>query len=421
MNKKPTKAIPRHPGIYLFKNAHGDVLYIGKAKELHKRINSYFTNTRNDWKINALIEEYDDIEYILTKNELEALLLEAQLIKQYQPKYNVLLKSGQPFFYIMMTTEKPIQLLLVRNKQKKGKYIGPFLHKSAARRVYQFLMEQFNLYQCNKKIKHGCLQYHIGKCAGNCTEQFDQQLYEQRVELAYLALTQNQDDFIAKTQDLMRTYSQEFAFEKARNIKSYLDNINVIFDTINTGFHESKYLTDATYATTHRSYVPNMPKNIAEILQQFLHHDKPIITIDCFDISHFQSNALVGSCIRFTHGMPDKNNFRRFTIKTLTRQNDYAALQEIVQRRYKNPKDIPDLILIDGGKGQLHAVQQILPHAYCVSLAKKEERLFTPQHPDGIVLDIHSDVGILFMALRDYAHHFAITYHRLKRRKGVYK
>lgn len=155
-------------------------------------------------------------------------------------------------------------------------------------------------------------------------------------------------------------------------------------------------------------------------LQKLLKLDQLPYTIDCFDISHFQSNELVGSCVRFTHGLPDKNNFRRFKIKTLTTQNDYAALQEIVARRYKDPRDIPDLVVIDGGKGQLSAVQQIIPTASCIALAKREERIFGTMIPhDGIVLDPHSEHGKLLIALRDYAHHFAINYHRLRRIKKL--
>ena len=141
------------------------------------------------------------------------------------------------------------------------------------------------------------------------------------------------------------------------------------------------------------------------------------ITIDCFDISHFQSNAIVGSCIRFTNGKPDKKAFRRFAITTLVQQNDYAALYEIVSRRYKDQKNLPDIVLIDGGKGQRNAVLSLLPITVCISLAKKEELLFCDAYPEGIHLDLKRQSGKLLIALRDYAHHFAITYHRLVRSK----
>lgn len=142
-------------------------------------------------------------------------------------------------------------------------------------------------------------------------------------------------------------------------------------------------------------------------------------TIDCFDISHFQSSYLVGSCIRFTHGVPDKSKFRRFRIKTLSEQNDYAALQEIVQRRYRDAKELPDIVMIDGGKGQLNAVKDLYPTTAFISLAKKEEILFTSNYPQGIHLDPLSNAGQILMYLRDYAHHFAVSYHKVLRSKNL--
>ena len=156
----------------------------------------------------------------------------------------------------------------------------------------------------------------------------------------------------------------------------------------------------------------------AQEIQTFLHLKKAPISIDCFDISHFQSRYIVGSCVRFTNGVPDKNKFRRFKITSLTTQNDYAALQEIVTRRYKKPEDIPDLVVIDGGKGQRNAVLEVFKDAPCVSLAKREEILFSDAHPQGRQLFVNEPVGKLFISLRDYAHHFAISYHRLLRSRG---
>ena len=164
-------------------------------------------------------------------------------------------------------------------------------------------------------------------------------------------------------------------------------------------------------------YATTDTDNLAATVQAFFGAPHPIHTIDCFDISHFQSHYIVGACIRFTDGKPDKNKFRRFKINSLDQQNDYAALQEIVARRYKDDTILPDLVLIDGGKGQLSAAKAIIPHALCASLAKREETIFSDQYPHGIVLDLHTEVGKLLIALRDYAHHFAISYHRLRRHK----
>lgn len=279
-------------------------------------------------------------------------------------------------------------------------------------------MHTFRLKLCSKKIELGCLDYHIGNCAGSCKPDFDVADYCLRVALAKEALKNNQDGFIQQIKNQMRTYIATFAFEKAQRLNEYLQNVDMIFNTLNTHFSTDKFATDIFVASTPRPYATQTDITITTELQQFFGFATPIRTIDCFDISHFQSSYLVGSCVRFTNGQPEKSMFRHFKIKTLTEQNDYAALQEIIQRRYKNKTDLPDVIVIDGGKGQLSAAYAVLPNAPIVSLAKKEEIMYGPQFPEGIHLDIHSNVGKLLIALRDYAHHFAISYHRLKRKKN---
>jgi excinuclease ABC subunit C len=423
------KTFPDVPGVYLFKNHANDIIYIGKAKSLKKRVSSYFQDRHDTWKTDNLLKEYADIDYIATSNEIEALLLEAQLIHDYQPKYNVLLKDGQPFLYILFTglneSKGTSSMELVRNKKKKGVYVGPFMHKIPTRRAFQFLMETFKLYVCNKEIENGCLDYHLGLCAGTCKKNFDTDDYRVRLQLAHDTLKHNRKEFIKTIEKQIELYSQQLAFEKAQQLYDYLDNIDIIFNTLKTKFSEQKF-EDRIIAITTPTQLQENKHMLATDLQELFGLDKPVHSIDCFDISHFQSNSLVGSCIRFTDGTPDKNKFRRFMIKTLTQQDDYAALREIVSRRYRNG-DLPDLILIDGGKGQLNAVAPLVPRTPCISIAKpniqhsneeKIDRLFYSKTQDAIPLDIHSHRGKLLTALRDYAHHFAITYHRKKRNKA---
>lgn len=413
MSAKPTKAIPKAPGVYYFKNKEGIVIYVGKAKSLHARVFSYFQKT-SDWKVKALIEEHIDIDYILTKNETEALLLEAQMVKEHQPKFNVLLKHGQPFLYILFTTkEKLPTITIVRNKRQKGTYFGPFLHKRQARGVAYYLQETFRLNICTKKIANGCLDFHLGRCSGSCMVAFDADDYMFRLQLAMDVLKNNHKEFLKNVKEKIKEYNKEMFFEKSKRLNEYLENLDVIFETIKTKFNEEKYATDIFVATTPTSFA--FDPQLESELQKFLDVDYPIKSIDCFDISHFQSSYLVGSCVRFINGKPDKNNFRRFKIKTLIEQNDYAALQEIVGRRYRDPVDIPDLIVIDGGKGQLSAIEKILPHAHIISLAKREETVYSKLFPEGKKLDIHTQVGQLLISLRDYAHHFAVSYHKVRR------
>ncbi len=417
--KESARELPKLPGIYLFKNEQGDIIYVGKAKILQKRVLSYFAKHKTDWKVQGLIDDSTSIDHILTKTEHDALLLEAELVQRYQPKYNVLLKSGQPFIFLIVGSQDDLPILeLVRAKPKMGTYFGPFIHKQQARAAYDYLLSTFKLYLCNKKIENGCLDYHLGKCAGICKNDFDKEGYLFRLQLAVDALEDNHGAFIKKISTKIKEYSQKLEFEKAKNLRDYQQNIDGIFKIIKTKFDFSKYQEKVVSVTASETVTlaKDYEKTALEIKKMLKLSSIPL-TIDCFDISHFQSNSIVGSCVRFTSGRPDKKAFRRFKIKTLVEQNDYAALHEIVGRRYKDSKNLPDLILIDGGKGQRNAVLSLVPHTPCVSLAKKEELLFADAYPEGIHLDLKLESGKLLIALRDYAHHFAITYHRVLRSK----
>lgn len=415
------KTLSSNAGVYLFKDKDGSVLYIGKAKVLKKRVLSYFQKAPKDWKIQMLLKEAVTVEVIETTTEGQALLLEAELVQKYQPKFNVLLKSGQPFLYLLFTENS---LEIVRTKKIKGLYCGPFIHKQQARNVYEFLISTFKLYQCNKKINNGCLDYHLGKCIGTCLNDFDQKEYAVRLELAYNALSQDKKAFLETIDAKIAQYVKNLDFEKAKNLTFYKNNVEEIINTLKTKFSPEKYLSDIVHATASKNIQETSDalmqnyEQVALELKELLNLPFMPLTIDCFDISHFQSSYLVGSCVRFTKGVIDKKNLRKFMIKSLTIQNDYAALQECVQRRYKDKKDLPDLILIDGGKGQRNAVLPFVYDVPCVSLAKREELLFSDNHPEGVQLLLKTSYGRLLIGLRDYAHHFAISYHRLLRSKA---
>lgn len=412
MKKKLIKSIPNGPGLYLFKDANNDVIYIGKAKCLKNRVRSYFQKT-NDWKIASLLEDYVDIEFIVTAHETEAMLLEAELVKRYQPKYNVLLKSGQPFLYILFTVGENPSIKIVRSKKERGSYFGPFLHKTQARRVYNFLSKTFRLVRCNAKIATGCLKYHLGYCPGNCRPDFDMQDYLFRMQLAKDVLSNNHDAFLDKLRNRIDEYSKKLEFENAKQMHEYVTNFEIIFKTIKMHFSPEKYIDQVMHVTMPNKLKLQQEEDIAQKIQCFLQADNPIRVIDCFDISHFQSRHMVGSCIRFVDGKPEKSKFRRFIIKSLQEQNDYAALKEIVERRYRSG-DYPDLIIIDGGKGQLNAVLPVVQGIPCISIAKREETVFSSVHPKGILIDVNTAIGKIIISLRDYAHHFAISFHRLK-------
>lgn len=348
------RSYPNSPGVYFFKDQNNQILYVGKAVSLRDRIRSYFQKTSpqdigSAWKIKSLLQEYKTIDFIVTPTETEALLLEAELIREHQPKYNVLLKDGQPFLYIMVTNDELPEFKIVRNKKEKGRYFGPFIHKMQARKVHSFLEKTFKLSLCNTKISQGCLKYHLGTCAGNCRSDFDSRDYQFRVSLTLAALTDDQVAFKKQIKEKIVDYNKRFLFEKAKHLHDYLTDIEHIFRVLRIRFSEDKFAEQIARVTAPQPIPANINK-LGQELQQFLGIDKQIVTIDCFDISHFQSQSIVGSCVRFTNGVPDKKKFRHFKIKSLQEQNDYAALREIVLRRYKEGVDLPDLILIDAGR-----------------------------------------------------------------------
>lgn len=504
------KKAPPTPGVYLFKDQEGAFVYIGKAKNLKNRLNSYIQNIGLDVKVDSIFSTSATLEFIQTESELEALMMEAKLVLAHQPTYNVLLKHGQPFLYLFIDTKAQLPMLkIVRNKKQKGTYFGPFLEKNMARKVYHLLTKTFRLYVCNKKIENGCLYYHLGLCCGSCRKDFDKQAYHERMELARQILTKKHDDFLFELKKQIDLLNKKLAFEKARDLHNYYVACERIFDVLkahpsdfehigskdlwiflqeasmfflyseNNGVlkkirvftvppentqddiaeyllrYYQTYLPPATILTNidlkeqfalfsqffkqwhnlERDIVISCPsgghyaslvrlgilhaqqelkkqKTLGTALKTLLKLSLAPRTIDCFDISHKQGMFMVGSCVRFTDGTPDKNNVRRFYIKTVTGQDDYASLREIVERRYKDG-NFPDLIVIDGGKGQLHAVADLVGVTECISLAKREETVFSKKLPkEGKVLDQKSIAGQQLIALRDYAHHFAISFHR---------
>ncbi|MFH1832235.1 MAG: GIY-YIG nuclease family protein [bacterium] len=546
------KELPAVPGVYLFKDSTGQIVYIGKAKNLKLRVSSY-VQKNIDMRVEAIMESVCSLEHIVTHSELEAMLLEAKLIQSHQPKHNVLLKGGQPFLYILITS--PVrglpEIKLVRNQNSKGTYFGPFIEKMSARKVFDFFIKTFRLKLCGKRIENGCLYYHLGICSGSCKPDFDERAYIERLELAKKALKQGHKKFLEYLECEIKDSNKLTNFEKSKQLHEYLLAFESVFKAIDT---KTSYMDDLTYkeiwVLTHdqnalflfterdnflkkknvfyfpyanlgtdlgsvhdasqdlqagqvvgagasvragvgsgagidaglvaqtcleyflsyyRTFYPaatilvnfeileherelaenfltewhkrkmsvsiKKPKDghyanlvhmaaiqaqeiqkreatLALALKRLLKLAKPVHTIDCFDISHTQGTFMVGSCVRFTDGKPDKNKFRHFKIKTVTGQDDYASLREIVARRYKDTSELPDLILIDGGKGQLSSVSDLVGQTDIIALAKREETVFSKNFVKGKILDQTQYASQILMALRDYAHHFAIGYHR---------
>lgn len=407
---------PKSPGVYFFKDADNAILYIGKAKNLKNRIGSYFSS--DDDKVIELLKQAVDIEIITTNNEIEALFLEAQLIKQHQPPFNRLLKAGNPYIYIFFSSDKIPTISIVRIKKKKGEYFGPFLTKKDALYVVEYLKKSLQLNICNKKIDSGCLQYHINICAGSCKQDFDAEFYAFRLDIARQILDNRYAQAIKQLAEEIKISNKNLNFERSAHLAKYQQHLAAIIETLQTlqttkftnvpvyakNFNEKKIATDASNI------------DLLSALKKRLGLQKIPYKIDCFDISHMQSQSIVGSCVRFLNGKPDKKNFRHFDITSIIQQDDYAALAEIVARRYKKIENFPDLIIIDGGKGQLNATKNLAGPAEIISLAKREETIFFPDSEKKIGLDIHQATDRLILEIRDYAHHFAVSFHRKKQK-----
>ena len=250
MTPEYVKKLPKLPGIYVFKDKKSGIIYIGKAKSLHGRVVSYFRRQTDDWKVQELIKEHASVDFILTKNEIEALLLEAQLIRTFKPKYNVLLKNSNPFVYLLITNETVPHLKLVRVKKEKGVYFGPFLYKAKANSVYEYLMRTLRLRLCSTKISQGCLDYHMGRCAGNCLSTFNREDYKMRIMLAQRLLEGNYAASEALLKQQIKEHNLKMEFEKSKNLSKYFNDLKIIFETLKTGFTQTKYVKDVTAIVT---------------------------------------------------------------------------------------------------------------------------------------------------------------------------
>lgn len=406
MLTKPKK-ITTQSGVYIFKNKNNQIIYIGKAKNIADRIASYFNNP-DDYKTSMILQDATALETIPTNSETEALYLEAELIKKYQPKFNQLLKEGNPFIYLLFSDEKIPTLSIVRTKakKKKGTYVGPFLTKKTAHSVFNFVTTNFQLKLCKKKIANGCLEYHIGVCAGFCLPEFDLEFYKFRLLLAQHLISKQPEVALKAIDEQIQQASANLQFERARNLLTYKQN-----------FEQFAYMLAKLSDMPTQQKAPDASKNMPLLLaiQKRLHLQHIPYVIDCFDISHMQSMAIVGSCIRYVNGQPEPKSFRRFSIKTIDQQDDYSALREIVQRRYKTGSNFPNLIIVDGGKGQISAIKPYVGPSELVGLAKKEETIISADFNHFIKLDHQRPEDALLLQIRDKTHQFAISYHRKKR------
>jgi len=419
MNQKiklKLKALPNSPGVYLMKDKEGNVIYVGKASSLSKRVRSYFTPSGNNTKILALTEKIYDFEVIPVISEAEALILENQLIKKYKPKYNTNLKDDKSYPLLKITKDEFPSVQIVREKKTdKAIYFGPFTNKKLLKETVRFLRNFYPLRNCKKDIYSGkiklCIQYHIGRCSGPCENKITKEEYQKLVEGFCAFFKGKYKEFEKKLKKWMMEEIKKLNFEEADKIKKRLFLLNKMAEKFPVRDEEELY----------RYSGENILFNLSKILKL----SKIPNLIEGYDISNISGEFAVGSKVSFLAGVPYKEGYRRYKVKTVERIDDYRMLEEVLTRRFDSEeerKEIPDLILVDGGKGQLGVAISVLKRYNLkipvISLAKKEEKIFVDWSEEPIILPNDSPELHLLQRIRNEAHRFAISYHRKIRSKN---
>lgn len=542
------KLLPSLPGCYLYHDSKSEIIYVGKAKNLKKRVKSYFNKKHDSVKVSVLVQQIENLEYIITNSEAEALILESHLIKKHQPKYNILLKDDKKYPYFLITDEDFPRIVVTRKRNKnleKGKYYGPYTDVRAMWATLDFLKKIFPLKQCKTpKFKtRPCLYYQIGRCLAPCQGLVTFEEYKGLIEQVELFLQGKQTELLKYLKDQIQKYSDSLQFEKAARLRdSYLDlqktlerqkvvyeNTKLNEDVISLMYEDgifaivilmiregrlidkkdfTYFVEDADRAeffeTFFREYYSNLlleyPDKIVsrelealgekELYQEWLEilskkkvkisygktkqgeelqsladkNAKVLLNnakiekmskirddfneigsflaeklklknfphrMECYDISHTQGTNTVASMVTFVNGLSKKSAYKKFKIRLAEgKPDDFLSMKEVLTRRLnrlgEEGWEKPDLIIIDGGKGQLSSVMQIVKELGVegidfVSLAKREEEVFLPNQSKSIMLPRNSSALFLFQRIRDEAHRFAITYHKKLRSKNMVK
>lgn len=522
-------AIPKEPGCYIYKDTEGTIIYVGKAKNLKKRVSSYFNKKNHDPKTQSLVKSIFNMEFIVTNNEVEALLLESTLIKKYSPKYNIDLKDSKNYAYIYISEEKFPRIGISRNKSEKGKFYGPFISAKERDYVLDVLKKTFKIRSCKSMQKRPCLRHHIKNCTAPCTGEIESKKYLNQLKKAEYILKGNIDSLISSLKEEMSVKSKNLQFEEALLIRDEISAIEhlktkqnvdrqknydediisiieqngkihiIVFNVLKGTLYDRKYF-EFEYSENFfeefliQYYSENKPpseiilssfpknfedeseeydsnaileflsqkkgskvsfkiplkgekkelldlalKNLeilirgndlkVEALKNKLMLEKAPEVIECFDISHLSGNFTVASMVQFRNGKPDKKNYRRFKIKTVSGIDDFKSISEVVYRRYsrliKENSNLPDLIIIDGGKGQLSSafseLRKLNLKLPLISIAKREEEIYVPGIENPLPIKKNDKASLFIQEIRDEAHRFAISYNKLLRKKDLIK
>ena len=429
---KTARALPDSPGVYLMRDSAEELLYIGKAGSLQKRVGSYFVDSADlgPWK-QGMLEEIDHIDTIECETEWEALLLESRLIKDHRPKYNSMQLDGRTYPYLVVTSKDEFPGIFVTrtptDPQFKGaKLFGPFTSVGALHESIHMLQSVFKFRTCSLDIKSDdpsnrffrpCLLHAINRCSAPCANRISKKQYKEDIEGFLRCLTSKRSVMLKDLRTKMDVASKEQSFELAASIR---DQITALEKLDDRAAGQAEWQSEVTVFA-------HDPATGVRALQKALGLDQGLRFIEAFDIAHLQGGETVGAKVSFMDGRPFKDGYRRYKIRTAT-NDDYMSMREVISRRYRDAGEglelYPDLIIIDGGKGQLSAAMEAFAildkkPPLVISLAKKEELIYMVDRDDPIKLGRNNDGLKLVQAMRDEAHRFAQHYHHLLRNKKM--
>jgi len=420
------KSFPLEPGVYLMKDIAGKVIYIGKAKKLRNRASSYFTvAAAEDRRTAELVKHIADIDYIVTGSEVEALLTESRLVKDIQPRFNSDLKDDKSFPYLQIRIREEFpRIEFTRKPRKRGvKLYGPFTSARSLRAAIQVLQRIFQFRTCSLDIKskderwrwfRPCLLHSIRQCTAPCNMRVSREEYRKQVKKLCMVLDGKKDRLVKRMERQMKEASVAMEYEKAARIRDEIGALQKL---------ELRGSTDSD-VQPHVFHID--PRKGLVGLKKVLGLAKMPRSIEGVDIAHLSGDDTVASYVSFLDGLAFKQGYRRFKIKTVIGVDDFASIREVISRRFRDAAEdesiFPDILLIDGGKGQLNAaldVFQVLgvQPPCMISLAKREEEIFRPGEAEPIKLSRHSHALRLLQSVRDEAHRFAQHYHHTLRRK----
>jgi len=425
--KEKVKTFPTTAGVYLMKDSQGRVIYVGKAVNLRSRASSYFTATAEVERRTAeLVTEIADLDYIEAESEVDALLMEARLIKDIQPRYNSLLKDDKTFPYLQITTREDFpRVEFTRQPETSGvRLYGPFTSAGQLRGTIAVLQKIFRFRTCSLDIEENderwrwfrpCLLASINQCTAPCNLRISREDYREDIRKLRLFLDGGRSGLLKELESAMKQASKELRFEKAARIR---DEIKALENLSLRGDLESHAQPEVFY---------NDPRKGLAGLKKVLGLPDIPRRIEGVDIAHLQGSDTVASLVQFIDGLPFKPGYKRYQIRTVEGVDDFASMREVITRRFRRLSDegeaFPDLLMIDGGKGQLNAVMETfqllgITPPKTISLAKREEEIYLPGESDPIRLSRHAWGLRLLQYVRDEAHRFAQHYHHMLRRRS---